>query len=78
MTLGSRLLGQRLGDVDDAHVEPRVLQVRAAAGGVDGDRVDAGERIGHCLRHPFPLLAPYLHGDGARRSKPGSRGVTTS
>ena len=58
MTLGPRLLRQQLGDVDDAHVEPRVLQVRAAARGVDGDRVDTGEALGHRLRHPFPLLAP--------------------
>ena len=42
----------------DAHVEPRVLQVRAAARGVDGDRVDAGEALGQGLRHPLSLLAP--------------------
>ena len=59
MPLGPRLLRQQLGDVDDAHVEPRVLQVRAAARGVDGDRVDtAANRSADGLRPPFPLLPP--------------------
>ena len=57
MPLCPRLLGQQLGYVDDAHVEPRLLEVRAAACGVDGDRIHAGERLGHRLRHPLSLLA---------------------
>ena len=54
MPLGPRLLRQQLGDVDDAHVEPRLLQVRAAARGVDGDRVDAGERSATACAIRFP------------------------
>ena len=39
--LGPRAeLGEKLGHVLHRHVEPRLLQVGAAAGGVDDDRVD--------------------------------------
>ena len=60
MPLGPRLLRQQLGDVDDAHVEPGVLQMGAAARGVDGDRVDtcSAEQLADGLRPPSPLLPP--------------------
>ncbi len=60
MPLRSRLLRQQLGDVDDAHVEPRVLEMRPAAGGVDGDRSRPAARTARptACAMPLPLLPP--------------------